>query len=188
METLGCQLYCAQYNTFRLSRLRPFSIPRVGLSTGLIGNGDDTTACGHPFSSSFGTSRHHVLFSTEPERSPSQLFSSASPYRLSRHGCCGSSTWCLSSFRQSWVEFFVTGTDFVRVRRAMFWTSVPCLRKTFRVSASSYNRKDVVASWEQEYYVRRCGVTCHCCCGSLEADCCGSGSYRLLRSRIHLRA
>ena len=44
------------------------------------------------FPGSFVTSRHHVLFSTEPERSPSQLFSSASPYRLSRHGCCGSST------------------------------------------------------------------------------------------------
>ena len=43
------------------------------------------------FPSSFSTSRHHVLFSTEPERSPSQLFSSASPYRLSRHNCCGSS-------------------------------------------------------------------------------------------------
>ena len=35
------------------------------------------------FPSSFGTSRHHVLFSTEPERSPSQLFSSASLYRFS---------------------------------------------------------------------------------------------------------
>ena len=75
------------------------------------------------FPSSFGTSRHHVLFSTEPERSPSKLFSSASPYRLSRHGCCGSSTRstlrCLSSCRQ---QLFVTVTDFVRVRRAMFWT------------------------------------------------------------------
>ena len=37
------------------------------------------------FPSSFGTSRHHVLFSAEPERSPLKLFSSASPNRLSRH-------------------------------------------------------------------------------------------------------
>ena len=34
--------------------------------------------------------------------------------------------------------------------------------------------------------MRRCGVTHHCCCGSLEADCCGSGSNGLLRPGIHL--
>ena len=50
VETLGCLLYCAQYNSSQLSRLRPFSLPRIGLSTGLLGNGNDTTACGHPFS------------------------------------------------------------------------------------------------------------------------------------------
>ena len=50
VETLGCLLYCAQHNSSHLSRLRPFSLPRIGLSTGLLGNGNDTTACGHPFS------------------------------------------------------------------------------------------------------------------------------------------
>ena len=40
----------AQYNSSQPSRLRPFSLPRIGLSTGLLGNGNDTTACGHPFS------------------------------------------------------------------------------------------------------------------------------------------
>ena len=50
VETLGCLLYCAQYNSSQLSRLRPFSLPRIVLSTGLLGNGNDTTACGHPFS------------------------------------------------------------------------------------------------------------------------------------------
>ena len=49
-ETLGCLLYCAQYNSSQLSRIRPFSLPRIGLSTDLLGNGNDTTACGHPFS------------------------------------------------------------------------------------------------------------------------------------------
>ena len=48
--TLGCLLYCTQYNSSQLSRLRPFSLPRIVLSTGLLGNGNDTTACGHPFS------------------------------------------------------------------------------------------------------------------------------------------
>ena len=79
----------------------------------------------------------------------------------------------------------------------MFWTSAS-LRPTVAAEAT-YNRQDVVASlqppvaaeatcngkdvaasWKQEYYVRRCGVTCHCCCGSLEADWCGSGKFRLL--------
>ena len=50
VETLGCLLYCAQYNSSQLSRLRPFSLLRIVLSTGLLGNGNDTTACGHPFS------------------------------------------------------------------------------------------------------------------------------------------
>ena len=30
--------------------------------------------------------------------------------------------------------------------------------------------------------MRRCGVTCHCCCGSLEADRRGCGKFRLLTS------
>ena len=36
---------------------------------------------------------------------------------------------------------------------------------------ATFNCQDVAASCN----VRRCGVTCHCSCGSLEADCCGSG-------------
>ena len=36
--------------------------------------------------------------------------------------------------------------------------------------------------WRQENiecHVRRSGVTCRCCCGSLEADCCGIGKFGL---------
>ena len=74
---------------------------------------------------------------------------------------------------QPWVELFVTVADFARVRRAMFWFS-SSLRPTVAAEAT-YNRQDFAASC----YVRHCGVTCHCCC---EADCCGSGKFRLLTS------
>ena len=68
----------------------------------------------------------------------------------------------------------MTGTDFARVCKAMFWSSAS-LRPTVAAEAT-YN------CHAASCYVRRCGVTCHCCCGILEADCCGSGKFRLLTS------
>ena len=55
------------HSTIPLSFLTFVHSPRIGLATGLLENGNDTAACGHPFSQFFGTSRHHVLFSTEPD-------------------------------------------------------------------------------------------------------------------------
>ena len=84
----------------------------------------------------------------------------------------------------------MTGTHFVRVCRAMFWTSVPWLRETLRRRFGQLLRqrqpttvKTLRRHGNKDCYASRCGVTCHCCCGSLEADCCGSGNYRLLPSR-----
>ena len=44
-------------------------------------------------------------------------------------------------------------------------------------------RQPTTAKTLRRHNVRRCGVTRHCCCGSLEADCCGSGKFRLLTSK-----
>ena len=57
------------HNTF--PRPRPLPLPRTGPFTGFLRNGDGTTACFLPsLPVPFGTSRHHVRSSTEPERSP----------------------------------------------------------------------------------------------------------------------
>ena len=91
---------------------------------------------------------------------------------------------------EAWVQHFVTGTDCPRVDSTMFWTSVPSLLQSLRCRFGQLLRqrqpttvKTLRRHGSKECYVRRCGVTCHCCRGCLEADCCGSGNFELLTSR-----
>ena len=108
---------------------------------------------------------------------PSRLELTAKQARISKQQCC--------TEVETRVPQFVTGTGGVRVRMAMFWTAVSWLMHTFRCCFSQLLRQRHPASvmtlrrhGNKECYVRRCGVTCPCCCGSFEADCCGSGKFR----------
>ena len=67
----------------------------------------------------------------------------------------------------------------------MFWTSVPWLQQTLRRRFGQLLRQRQPATVKtfrrhgnKECHARRCGVTCHRCCGSFEADCCDK--FRLL--------
>ena len=66
--------------------------PRIGLSTGLLENGNDTAACGHsvfPVPSARRVNTSYSRLSPNARRHNS----SRQPHHIvSRHGCCGNST------------------------------------------------------------------------------------------------